>query len=258
MKRWMPLIFVLSAVLWAQNSPDQNKFIIDMDKEIESFRFEAGIIKGERALLFVSQKSDSLYIYKRLLLASFNLKNNVGVSNYMSAILALDASASLSEREFPPQLVQRFNWQKSEQIATQQKDIKEQSLVNKPTVIVRQTPFDGVLYSLAVPGTGHLLYSKHRNKAFIYTGIGFGLLSATVFTHLDYAAKKDAYQSAVDGFDDKYDRYKSANEMRIISTAAFIAWDVFVLYDLLSENKAENSPLILQPGTNSLGFQVQF
>lgn len=246
---WLILLLAISSQAFAQQHIKEQ--IQNLDKDFRSFKYRRVIEKGKFLLSdpYVT-KEDSLTIYKYMLNAAYALADTVEAKNVIRQIIKCDPKFVLNPQETSPKIIEFFNHVKN-QIRHHIPIIPTQPSQNegrrRKPLVYRPLPLRTMLYSVLLPGNGHL-YQNFIGKGIRFTGISLGLIGGIAYTAVQTTKRHDAYMRARQGadFNRLYDDYNRMYKIRNLLIGAFVAWDIYVLFDLQKEWQ-----ISLQPASGS-------
>ncbi len=253
---WFILLLVLAAQVFAQQHIKEQ--IQNLDKDFRSFKYKKVIEKGKFLLSdpYVT-KEDSLTIYKYMLNAAYALADTTEAKNIIRQIIKCDPEFALNPQETSPKIIEFFNHVKN-QIKQHKPIVPTQPSVNteeqRIPLAYRPLPFKAMVYSVLLPGNGHL-HQNFIGKGIRFTGISLGLIGSIVYTAVQTNKKRDAYMRARSGadFDRLYNDYNKMYKIRNILIGAFVAWDIYVLFDLQKEWQISLEPT---PGSDAVSIGI--
>jgi len=229
------IILFLSLQLKAQSHISRQ--IQDLEKKFRSFQYEKVLEKGNFLLSdpYVT-KEDSLQILKFMLNSAYALADTVTAKKIIHKIIKCDPNFSLNPRETSPKIIEFYEHVKK-QIKAHKSIVPVKPVIR--TVIKPITlPYRSALFSLLLPGSGHL-HQKFKKKGVLYLGTSGAILGGLIYSTIKTSQKRKDYLSARPGanFNKLYKDYDNFYKIRNFLLITFLLWDGFVYYDLQKEWK---------------------
>lgn len=229
--------FIFLALLLVSSHQVTAQDIQTLEEDLKNFRYEQVLQKGffllEDAYL---SREDSLRIYPLMLNAAYALDDTVVAKEIIHGILKTDAGYNPDPRINSPKIIQFFNKHKKRFLAEIQQDVKTDTTQHQTTLRAQKPlPVRAALFSIVLPGSGHLIQDK-RQKGFMFSAISGLTLSGIIYASVKTSAYRDDYMNARGDRDYSrlYNRYNDMYRLRNGLTTGYMLYSLYVLYDLFS------------------------
>lgn len=237
----------------------QNVSYEQIKNEFKNFEYEK-VIKLSEEVINSGELTDSLLIdtYLMRAVSYYSLANDRSTRQDFQQILRIKKDFLPNPLEISPKLITLFNEVKTEFLASEQPDSKEENLQqgNIPSKIFDDALMrNSILRNIALPGWGQL------NAGFTTKGIVLGTasllnLTGMIYFIADASKKQNAYLSETNNtlIQEKYDAYNKSYKIRNALIISYAAIWIYSQIDILFFNNQNNFLKELQ-NTNSISYE---
>lgn len=262
MKRFYYFL-ILYSLLFSLNensySQDISSEIQLLENDLRDFNYQKVLNKG-RFLLSESDitQKDSLKIYEYILNAAYSLNDTLTAKNIAEKIVKCSYNFNPDPRITSPKIIRFFNSVKEKMVQplTGKKIPGSNEQTSNP-ISFEPLPSKYLLTSLFFPGSSHLL--KGHKKGYYFASISSVLIGGIVYSSIKTVNAREDYMQAKTGtnFDQLYDKYNSAYNIRNGLIVGYLLFNLYTLYDFYS-NEVKNKAISLNVIQNQNSYSLQF